>query len=214
MMSLSNEDEYIFGHEGMQCRPQNGKFGGCIWGCIVLKFLWVVCVVLAACTPNTPAAVELSQVFDDSPTGFSFRYPDGWTYVIPMQGMLVLGTPETLNNEQAGPTFTAQRSAPLSVFGSLDAALDQYLQRGPLREGTSWTQLGEITTSTFLGRDARVADLQGKENAASPELRARVLATAAENSLVYLFILTAPVDTWDADGPTLEAVLASVKILE
>lgn len=180
---------------------------------LILIFL---AAMLAACstTPTPPPAIELSQTFDDSPTGFSFRYPDGWEYMIPMQGLLIAGKAETLYENQPGATFTIQRGAPLSVHGTLDAALDQYLRRGALSDSRDWKTTTEIQSTTFLGREALQVDLQGKENAASPEQRARIVATIAENTLVYLLVIAAPVETWETDGVLLEAMLASVEILE
>jgi hypothetical protein len=159
-------------------------------------------------------AVALPNTFDDSPTGFTFRYPEDWAYVIPMQGLMVSAPPETLSQSEAGPTFTIQRTDPLSVYGSLDEALDLYLRRGPLRPDRQWQQLGEIERSPFEGREALIVEIQGKENEVSPELRARVLATTAENSFVYIIVLTAPVEAWETQEATLFAMLQSVKLLE
>jgi hypothetical protein len=131
-----------------------------------------------------------------------------------MQGMLLMGMPETLNNNQAGPTFTVQRNAPLSVYGSLDEALDLYLRRGPLRPDRFWSMLGDITHATFLGREALFVDLQGAENMVSPELRVHIVATVAQNTFVYILVLTSPVEDWNTYQPILQAMLDSVQILE
>jgi hypothetical protein len=156
----------------------------------------------------------LPNQFEDSPTGFTFRYPEGWSYTIPMLGLLVSAPPQTLSQEEPGPTFTVQRNAPLSVYGSLAEALDLYLRRGPLRPDRQWRKISEIAATTFDEREALVVDLQGKENDASPELRAHVLATLADNSFVYVIVLTAPVEQWEQQEKTLWAMLESLKLLE
>lgn len=159
-------------------------------------------------------AIALPNTFDDSPSGFTFRYPEGWTYIIPMQGLLVSAPPETLSQSEAGPTFTIQRTDPLSVYGSLGEALDLYLRRGPLRPDREWRQVGEIERSTFDGRESLIVEIQGRENEVSPELHARVLATTAENSFVYLIVLTAPLEQWQEQEAILFAMLESVRLLE
>jgi hypothetical protein len=175
----------------------------------------IIAVALLAARMGSPASDDgLTRTFDDSPTGFTFRYPDGWQYLIPMQGLLVMGAPDTLNNSEPGPTFTVQRSEPLSVYGTLDEALDLYLRRGPLRPDRSWTKLGEITKSTFAGRDALLVDIQGKENEVSPELRAHVVATTSQNTFVYFIVLTAPAADWAVHEPTLIAMLNSLQMSE
>lgn len=193
---------------------------------MVLRKLWLVLlvaviiivvgvVVVLTRQPSTAAGQpELALTFDKSPTGFTLRYPRGWEYVIPMSGLVVLGPPQTLYDNQTGPTFTIQRSDPLSVYGTLDEALDRYLRRGPLRPDRQWAISGDITTSTFLGREARLVDLQGKENAVSPELRAQVVATVAQNSFVYIIVLTAPAADWEQQQPILRAMLDTTQILE
>lgn len=171
--------------------------------------------VFLATRPSVPNSSDLlTRTFDKSPTGFTFRYPDGWEYLIPMQGLLVLGDPTTLYESVPGPTFTVQRNDPLTVFGTLDEALDLYLRRGPMRPDRSWEMLGEINKSTFEGRDALIVDIQGKENEVSPELRAHVVVTTSQNSFVYMLILTAPAENWSAHEPILTAMLDSLKLLE
>jgi hypothetical protein len=175
-------------------------------------------ILLAAFLATRPSVSSadnlLTRTFDKSPTGFTFRYPDGWEYLIPMQGLLVLGDPTTLYDNVAGPTFTVQRNDPLSVYGSLDEALDLYLRRGPMRPDRSWSMLGDINKSTFEGREALIVDIQGKENEASPELRAHVVVTTSQNSFVYMLILTAPTENWSVHEPILTAMLDSLKLLE
>ncbi|MEO8606466.1 MAG: hypothetical protein ABI690_01175 [Chloroflexota bacterium] len=176
----------------------------------------IIAVVLLLTRTGSPAASNdgLTRTFNNSPTGFTFRYPDGWQYTIPMQGLLVIGAADTMNNSTPGPTFTVQRSEPLSVYGTLDDALELYLRRGPMRPDRSWAKLGEIAKSTFAGRDALVVDIQGKENEVSPELRAHVLITTSQNTFVYTIILTAPAADWATQEPTLTAMLNSLQMSE
>jgi hypothetical protein len=183
---------------------------------IIVPVVLVVLLVIAAglIVSLSNRSIRLPNTFDDSPSGFTFRYPEGWAYVIPMQGLMVSAPPETLSQSEAGPTFTIQRIDPISVYGSLDEALDLYLRRGPLRPDRQWRQLGERGRSTFEGREALVVEIQGKENEVSPELRARVVATTAANSFVYLIVLTSPVEAWEAQEATLFAMLESVRLLE
>lgn len=175
----------------------------------------IMLAVFLVTRPSAPSQDDLlTRTFDKSPTGFTFRYPDGWEYLVPMQGLLVLGDPTTLYDNVVGPTFTVQRNDPLAVYGTLDEALDLYLRRGPLRPDRSWSILGEINKSTFEGRDALTVDIQGKENEASPELRAHVVVTTSENTFVYILVSTAPAADWAVHEPLLSAVLDSLQFLE
>lgn len=156
----------------------------------------------------------LSKVFDKSPTGFTLRYPDGWEYIIPMVGLMTMGAPETLYQHQPGPTFTVQRTLPLSISGSLDEALNNYLQTGPLRVTGLWDIMGEMSRTTLEGRDARVVELVGSDQSDALRLHTRMIATTADNTFVYLFITTAPESEQAHYEPLFKAILESVEILE
>lgn len=178
---------------------------------LILALAWMC---LGACSPAADRAPDLPNVFDDSPSGFAFRYPQDWSYTIPTQGLLLAGLPMTLQNNAPGPTLTVQRTQPLSIYGSLEEALALYLRRGPLREDREWEQVGEVTASEFLGRPALVVEIAGRENAASPAQQGRVLVTTAANTFVYLFVTAAPASVWDDFAPTFDAIIESVEIFE
>ena len=187
------------------------------WIVVVVTILIIavgLIVVFTRRSTDTTTTAALTRTFDKSPTGFTLRYPQDWEYLLPMSGLVVFGTPKTLNENQTGSTFTIQRIDPLSVYGNLDEALDRYLRRGPLRPDRQWAKTGDVTTTTFLGRDARRVEIQGKENAVSPELRAQVIATVAQNTFVYIVVLTAPSAEWEQHQATLQAMLDTLQILE
>src|SRR5215213_2086792 len=69
-------------------------------------------------TPRVPVALPLTKTFDESPTGFTLKYPEEWEYVIPTIGVLVMGPPQTLYENEPGPTLTIQRTQPLSISGT------------------------------------------------------------------------------------------------
>ncbi|MBI1259415.1 MAG: hypothetical protein GC204_18260 [Chloroflexi bacterium] len=165
-------------------------------------------------TPPTPVALPLTHIFDKSPTGFTLKYPDDWTYAIPTIGVFVLAPTETLNGTQPGPTFTVQRAEPLSIMGTLDSALDRYLQSGPLRTPGRWQITDPAHTIEFDGRDARMTQLEGADVQGTPALHTQIITTSANNSLVYLLITTVPVSKRAAYEPTLDAMLKTVQILE
>jgi hypothetical protein len=179
---------------------------------VILGLVAITSLLLKRDTPDD--SLPLTQTFNASPTGFTFRYPDGWVYEIPITGLMVMGKPETIDGNQPGPTFTIQRNNPVSVYASLDEALDQYLRRGPLRSDRQWHKLGDISRSTFLQRDALVVDIEGAENQASPVMRGHIIATTANNTFVYIIIFTAPLETWERDERALRAILGSLQILE
>lgn len=161
----------------------------------------------------TPQPEPLVNTFDRSPTGFAFQYPDGWTYQIPFQGVLLAGLPESLDNSVPGPIFTVQRGLTLNLTGSLSGAIEMYLQDGPLRTEGRWQVTVPEADTTIDGRPARVIELEGAEPGDVPS-HTRVVATAADNTLIYLFITTAPVAVAEKYRPTFDAILGSVEIFE
>ena len=160
-----------------------------------------------------PQPEPLVNTFDRSPTGFTFQYPEGWTYQIPFQGVLLAGLPESLNNTVPGPLFTVQRGQTLNLAGSLSGAIDMYLQDGPLRTEGLWEVTVPEADTTIDGRAARTIELEGSEPGGVPS-HTRVVATAADNTLVYLFVTTAPLTDAAQFRPTFDAMLASVAIFE
>ncbi len=170
--------------------------------------------MLAACAPSKPTALPLTRTFDKSPTGFEFKYPDDWDYTIPIQGVLLAGPRETLAGASPGPLFTVQRGLPISIPGSLTAALDSYLENGPLSDPEHWRITEPARDTTFDGRPARVVDLQGQQDTDDSAIYSQIIATTSENTFVYMFILTVPVDLYDRFEPTMNAMLDSVRLLE
>ena len=165
-------------------------------------------------TPPAPVALPLTNSFDDSPTGFTVMYPEEWDYFIPVRGVMLMGPPQTIFEGEPGPSLTIQRADPLSVTGTLDAALEQYLELGPLSNNSLWEIVEPTQTTTFEGRDARIVALQGANTEGAPELYTRVIATVADNTFVYLFVLSTPAERRAAFDPTLDAMLETIQILE
>lgn len=181
---------------------------------LIVLILIAATVIQDAQTVRTPVALPLVNTFDKSPTGFSVQYPETWEYIIPMVGVMVMGPPETLFEGAPGPTFTVQRTLPLSITGSLEKALESYLESGPLRVEGRWQITLPITRTTLEERDARVVEVEGSDHANSPRLHARIIATTADNTFVYLFVISTPVDKQAHFAPTFAAMLATVRILE
>ncbi len=189
-----------------------------IWAAIgvVLAVLTAIIALFIADAQSTktPAPLPLVNTFDDSPTGFSFMYPEDWEYMIPLLGVLVTGPSQTLYGNQPGPTFTVQRIEPISIWGTLENALDSYLQSGPLRNPDRWTIVAPVSITTLEDRDARIVELEGSDSASSAPIHTRIIATLADNTFVYIFITSVPVDHQNLYASTLQAMLDSVRILE
>lgn len=182
---------------------------------VTLVFAAILIVFIRdAQTPPAPMALPLTKSFNESPTGFTLLYPEEWQYFIPARGLMVMGPPQTIFQGEPGPTLTVQRADPLTVVGTLDAALDRYLSLGPLSNEAQWEVVEPIRVTTFEGRDARAVDLQGANAEGAPELYTRVIATVADNTFVYLIVLSTPAERRDAFDPTLNAMLETIRILE
>jgi hypothetical protein len=165
-------------------------------------------------TPPTPVALPLTQTFDDSPTGFTLKYPEEWQYIIPAVGVLVMGPPQTLFENEPGPSLTIQRSYPLSISGSLEGALDGYLQAGPLNGDGLWQVTLPVHETMLDNREARTVELEGSNAPGIALLHTRITATAADNTFVYLVVASAPADRVANFTPTLNAILQTFEILE
>ncbi|MFN8450103.1 MAG: hypothetical protein U0521_16350 [Anaerolineae bacterium] len=181
---------------------------------VVLFALILVIFVRDAQAPPAPVALPLTESFDQSPTGFTLMYPAEWETQIPAAGIAIFGPAETLSGTEPGPTLTVQRANPLSVVGTLDAALDSYLNNGPLSDSDRWRITDPVQTVQIDGRDARSVSVQGSDSDGAPEMHARIVITSADNTFVYFFITAVPVDKRDRYDPTFDAMLASVRILE
>lgn len=181
---------------------------------VVLFALILVIFVHDAQAPPAPAALPLTKSFDDSPQGFTLLYPDEWEVQIPAQGIAVWGPPDTLYNAVPGPTFTVQRAEPLSIVGTLDAAVDRYLQSGPLRDADRWHVTEAMQPTQLEGRDARVVMVEGSDSEAAPQMHARIIVTSADNTFVYFFVMAVPVEKREQYDPTFDEMLATVRILE
>jgi hypothetical protein len=165
-------------------------------------------------SPNSPEALPLTRTFDESPTGFTLNYPEEWQYVIPSLGIMLLGPPETLNEGVPGPSLTVQRAEPLSVVGDLDAALERYLSSGPLRVSGQWEITDAAQVIRFDERDARGVELEGSIVEGGVPMHMRIVVTSADNTFVYLIITMMPLERRADLEPTLEAILATLRILE
>jgi hypothetical protein len=156
--------------------------------------------------------IELTNDFESN--GFRFSYPEDWQHQIPQTNMLFLASPEVLSR-QVGASITVQRSIRLSgEADTLEAALDFYLERGPLRADRAWAVIGDVENITFAERDALLVNLEGAEIAGTMPMHSDIYITRANNGLIYVFTVTAPQEQWQAIQPTLTAILNSVTILE
>ncbi len=188
-----------------------------IWliiGATIIVFALVVVVfVRDAQTPPIPVALPLTQSFNDS-ASITFKYPDDWSYAIPAQGLIIVAPNQTINGSEPGPTLTIQRAEPLSTVGTLDAALDRYLQNGPLHTPGRWQVVNAAHAVQFHGQDSRLAELQGSDSASQLTQDTQIIATTSKNQFVYLLITAVPVSKQAAYDPTLAAMRDAVKILE
>ena len=181
---------------------------------VIVFALIVLLFVHDAQTPAAPVAEPLTQTFDKSPTGFTLKYPDDWTYEIPAIGTFILAPSQTLDGTEAGPTFTVQRTEPLIELGTLDNVINRYLQNGPLHTPGNWQITKPLYTLQLDRQSTRAVELQGADVPNTPPLYTRIIAISAKNTFVYLLITTEPASKRTAYDPTLDAMLATVQILE
>jgi hypothetical protein len=157
--------------------------------------------------------VVLSNTYDLSPTAFNLDYPEDWIFQIPQAGILVFAPESTLRGTP-GPALVVRRSELLAVGGGLDGALDNYLANGPLRPNRHWEITEERSQTTIGDREALRIELVGSELADAPLLHTLILVARAGNGVVYFISFTAPKETWNATLPIIDAIWASMVIVE
>lgn len=156
--------------------------------------------------------VSLPNTYDGSPTAFTLDYPEDWLLQIPETGTLVVAPESTLRGTP-GPALVVRRSELLAAT-SLGEALDNYLENGPLRPNRNWEIVEERTPATVGDREALRIELAGSELPDAPRLHTRILAARAGNGVVYIIAFTAPQEMWDDTLPTIDAIAASIVIIE
>lgn len=158
-------------------------------------------------------SVSLPNTYDRSPTAFTLNYPEDWIHQIPQAGTLIVASPSTLRGE-VGPALVVRRSELLAAVDSLDEALDDYLNNGPLRPNRNWEIVEERIPVTVGGRDALKIELAGSEVPDAPRLHTRVFVARAGNGVVYFMAFSAPEEIWQATLPTIDAITNSMVIIE
>jgi len=160
------------------------------------------------------ASTEIALPTEFESNAFRFSYPETWRHNIPQQNMLFLASPE-VRNQEVGASMTIQRSIRLTGEAtSLDDALDIYLRRGALRSDRAWEIVEEAQAIVFANRDSLRIALEGAERAGDTLMRSEIYVTQANNELIYVFAISAPLEQWQAIQPTFQAVLDSITILE
>lgn len=179
----------------------------------LLGLFSILAVFMSGCdalpSENT---VSLTNQFESN--AFALSYPHDWQYQIPQVNMLFLASPEILARE-AGATVTLQRSVALSSSAdTLSAALNSYLERGPLRADRHWELVGEIETIELDTYETVLAVVEGSENVGTLPMRSEIYVLQAESSFYFIFTLTAPQEQWDALTPVFAEIRSSVDIRE
>lgn len=171
-------------------------------------------VLLAACSPTPDdTALPLTQRFETT-TRIQFSYPAEWRATIPDQNIIFLGD-EAVLQQAVGASMTIQRNVRLTGEAeTLADAMTLFLERGPLVNGTAWAVLESAQPTTIDGRAALVTVLEGAATPADPPLHAEITIARADNGMLYVFALSAPVADWPTIAPTFAAILASVTLAE
>lgn len=156
--------------------------------------------------------INLNRDFESN--AFRFSYPDDWSYQVPQPNILFLASPE-VQRQEAGATISIQRSLRLSAEAdNIEAALNIYLERGPLRWDRVWRVVEAATPVIFDEREALRVIIEGAEVAGTREMHSEITIAAADNGIFFIFTVTAPLDQWERMQASFEAILASVEILE
>ncbi|MCK6581107.1 MAG: hypothetical protein L6Q98_23705 [Anaerolineae bacterium] len=169
---------------------------------------------LALIQSQAAGRMALPHRFELSPNTLRFEYPQDWQYSILETNLIFLASPEVLRQEP-GASLIIQRSQRLMVeTDTLEAALETYLRRGPLLNEGRWTITEAVQPAQIGGRAALRVVLEGREREAAAMMVSTITAARADNGTIYVLASSAPLDQKAALQPTLDAIVASVTILE
>ncbi len=163
---------------------------------------------------NDGSSDEIALPLSFESNGFRISYPDRWQHQIPQTNLFFLVSPEVFSQEP-GASMVVQRIVRMSGGAeTLEELLTIYMDSGPLRSGTSWSVIEDITEIIFDDREAVTVALEGADDAESEQLRSEIILTRADNSIIYALVMTAPLEQWELVQPEFSAILASVELLE
>lgn len=163
---------------------------------------------------NSDDPNALTNTFDDS-TAFTVDYPDRWDYRIPAANAFLLAPVPVLDELEAGPSLTIQRTTRFEAGGDTpDAILTTFLERNNLTGADSnWTQRDTLALQ-IDGQDAVGVEISGNDDLDGDPQRTQIFVTIADNNMVYFIFLSAPETLWDDFAETLIAMRNSLQILE
>ena len=149
-------------------------------------------------TPDPePTPTRLGAYAYSNPTAFDMLYPAGWTNNVVRLGVMVIAPPEVFSLDVPGPSVTIYRVSP--GFSDPDLALDiqlqQFLERGPFREGF---EIRSEIAPRDLGQYAGfTVDIEREETGDGLDaVRGRVVVIRADTAALYYVMATAPTEMW------------------
>ncbi len=187
---------------------------GCrVWGVMLVLGLLAGCkTAVSSPPPPTATSAPLKMLQYSNEAAFDLLYPEGWTYYLPREGMLLFGEEKTINQAQPGAMMTILRITPSSVHGNAEGELNHFLDFGPRRDGYALD--GERREVEINGRSALVQHLNYPGEADNLPMKATVVAAETESGAVYIFASTAPADVWEANASKFDLMVSSVSFHE
>jgi hypothetical protein len=176
-------------------------------------------LLLTACqtaAPNqpapTPTEAPLRVLQYTNEAALDLFYPDGWTFYLPRQGILLFGEEKTINKGEPGAMMTILRVEPTAVHGNAEGELNHFLDFGPKRDG--YTAGEAMQVLEINGRSALSQRLSYPGEGENIPMETSVVAAEVESGAVYIFASTAPADVWEANAKKFDVMVSSVSFNE
>ena len=190
------------------------KIDYAIAGLVVVTALMLGALILYFQNDGSDGDSNGYTLFDRSSV-FTIEYPEAWVADIVQPNHLVSGPPETVrqNPPIPGPSFSV-----LSRLAGLgDDIMQGYIDSRLFREGSAqeWELVTDITDITIDDTHAgQMVEAVGTISPGGVELHTRHIITRADNNVIYVFVLSAPVDEWDTYIETFDYMVDSLIINE
>ena len=188
------------------------KIDYAIAGLVVVTALMLGALILYFQNDNADDDSNGYTLFDQT-SAFSVEYPEAWVADIIQANHLVSGPPETVRQNVPGPSFSVLSR----IAGLGDDIMQGYIDSRLFRDGSAqeWELVTDVTDIIIDDtHPAQMVEVVGTINPDAPELHTRHILTRADNNVVYVFVISAPVDEWDNYIETFDYMIDSLVILE
>ena len=191
-------------------RSRARGIGSCL-AAIGLALALAGCALPSPVPTLVPIFTQLPVLRYHNETALDLLYPAHWVYAVVTKGLLVFGESDTIAGGKPGASLTVYRQSALAAPDTLQAALQDYLDRGPA--STGYKTIGEARASQLGGREALEVFVESGAEASgdAPAMKGYIVLARASSGAVYVLTATAPKSAWDQAWPLFAIIIQSVQ---